>query len=104
MAFYLEISENAKKQIRRLPSDVEKRVLSKLSELKDNPRIGKPLIRSKKFGTMLWEVRLFSPGLRIYYTIHEGVIIIENIDYAGKVRIHCMGDKRSQRRDIDGLC
>ena len=42
-------------------------------------------------------------NVRVYYTIHKREVIIEEIVYEGRVRVHKIGDKRSQRRDIGGL-
>jgi hypothetical protein len=52
---------------------------------------------------MLWELRLFSPNIRIYYTIQKCEVVIEEVVYEGTVRVHKIGDKGSQRRDIGGL-
>jgi mRNA-degrading endonuclease RelE of RelBE toxin-antitoxin system len=103
MPYFIEVSEEAKEQIDKLDKSIGDRIYRKISALGQNPQMGKPLVRSQKLGAMLWELRLFSPNVRIYYTIHKCEIIIEEVIYEGKVRVHRIGDKRSQRKDIDGL-
>ena len=103
MPYSVEVSEEAKEQIDKLDKSTGDRIYRKIGALGNNPHIGKPLVRSSKLGAMLWELRLFSPNVRVYYTIHKREVIIEEIVYEGRVRVHKIGDKRSQRRDISGL-
>lgn len=103
MPYCVEISEEAKQQLDKLDKSIGDRIYRKINVLSENPKMGKPLVRSSRLKTMIWELRMFSPNIRIYYTIHEGVVIIEKISYEGNVRVHRIGDKRSQRRDIDDL-
>lgn len=103
MAYFVEFSKEADKTFNKLGKSLQERIAKKLKELETNPELGKPVMRSETFNTMIWEIRMFSPNIRIYYTIHKGEIIIEEIVYEGRVRVQKIGDKRSQRRDIDGL-
>jgi len=103
MTYLLEITIDASRQLSRLDSAVRERIKAKINSLKETPEIGKPLGRSEALDAMIWELRMFSPNVRIYYTVHKRQIVIEEIVYEGKVRVHKIGDKRSQRRDIDRL-
>lgn len=103
MSYFLEITIDASRQLAKLDSSVRERVKAKINSLRDNPEIGKPVGRSEALDAMVWELRIFSPSVRIYYTVHKREIVIEEIVYEGKVRVHKIGDKRSQRRDIDDL-
>jgi len=103
MTYFLEITIDASRQLSKMDNSVRERIKAKINSLKENPEIGKPVGRSETLNAMVWELRMFSPNVRIYYTVHKCEIIIEEIIYEGKVGVHKIGDKRSQRRDIDGL-
>jgi len=103
MPYSVEVSEEAKAQIDKLDKSTGDRIYKKIRALGENPEMGKPLVRSAKLGAMLWELRLFSPNIRIYYTIQKCEVVIEEVVYEGTVRVHKIGDKGSQRRDIGGL-
>jgi mRNA-degrading endonuclease RelE of RelBE toxin-antitoxin system len=103
MVYLVELTEDASRTLSRLDKSQQERIVKKLKELEINPELGKPIGRSAKFGLMVWEIRMFSPNVRVYYIIRRGKIIIEEIEYEGKVDVYKIGDKRSQRRSIDGL-
>ena len=49
----------------------------------------------------LWELRCSSH--RVYYTVENRFIVIENIEYEGNIDVKKGGNKNSQKRDIDYL-
>ena len=74
--------------------------LASISDLRTRMRIRRRLDRVqlgnlgdyKSLGDEIYELKLaFGPGYRIYYSEHEGVIII----------LLCGGDKSSQTKDIE---
>jgi mRNA-degrading endonuclease RelE of RelBE toxin-antitoxin system len=103
MAYFVELSKEADRAFNKLDQSIKERIAKKLKDLETNPELGKPIMRSETFNTMIWELRMFSPNVRIYYTIKKCQVMIEEIIYEGKVSVQKIGDKRSQRRDMDGL-
>lgn len=47
----------------------------------------------------LWELRCSSH--RVYYTVENTFIVIDNIEYSGDIEVINAGNKNQQRRDID---
>jgi len=103
MVYFLEISDEAKEQIASLDKVVGERVKRKIDQLIERPTLGESVGRSSKLSAMVFEIRIFSPVIRIYYIIRRGTIVIQSVEYEGKVRVEKVGDKRSQRRDIRDL-
>ena len=65
------LKKPAKKFLRKLDNSEQKRIINKLKELKQNPRLGKPLI-GKLSG--LWSLRIGK--YRALYQIVENELII----------------------------
>ncbi len=103
MPYFLEITIDASRQLAKLDNSIREMIKAKINSLRENPEIGKPVGRSQTLDAMVWELRMFSPNVRIYYTVHKHEIVIEEIVYEGTVRVHKIGGKNSQRRDINGL-
>jgi mRNA-degrading endonuclease RelE of RelBE toxin-antitoxin system len=103
MTYFVEITIDASRQLSKMDNSIRERIKAKINSLKNNPDIGKPIGRSEFLDAMVWELRLFSPNVRIYYTVHKHEIVIEEIIYEGNVRVHKIGDKRSQRKDIGDM-
>jgi mRNA-degrading endonuclease RelE of RelBE toxin-antitoxin system len=103
MAYIVELTEDARKTLDKLDNSQKVRIVKKLKELEINPELGKPIGKSETLNAIIWELRMFSPNLRIYYIIKRGTIVVEEIEYEGSVNVYKIGDKGSQRRDIDGI-
>jgi len=72
----------AKKFLKNLSKDFQKRILEKIEKLKDNPKIGKPLTGNLKG---LWRLR--QDNYRIVYRIkdQELIVYVINIGDRGNV-------------------
>jgi mRNA-degrading endonuclease RelE of RelBE toxin-antitoxin system len=49
----------------------------------------------------LWELRSLSH--RVYYTVENGFIVIDNIEYEGNIRVRDHSNKNQQQRTINKL-
>jgi len=88
MKYTLESTWQYDKWFRKLKDDSSKiKILARLSRV-ENGNFGD----FKQLGSKLYELRLFfGPGLRIYYTIRDGRIVL----------LLAGGDKSSQQQDIE---
>ncbi len=69
--YEVEYVKSAQKELLRLPSNVQRRILSRLKKLTLNPRIGdvRPMVGSKS-----WRLRI--GDYRVVYDIHDTRLVI----------------------------
>jgi len=99
MRYKVKIEKQVFKYIRKLGKREEhyfKRRFDKLQEDKKGYRL---LDVNKNIE--LWELRCSSH--RVYYTVENEFIVIENIEYDGNIVVKSGGNKNSQSRDINYL-
>lgn len=96
MIYHIEFRETANKDIFSLKDkELIKNIINKIGELRYNPTKGKHLFKN------CYELK--AKNYRVYYFIYKGILVIAQIEYAGKVRIERLGTKDSQERDIQSL-
>ena len=96
MAYYIALSDEATHFLEKLDNSVAMPIAKKIRRLENSPDSqGKPL------GGGFFELKHLK--FRIYYTIIAGEVLIEKIMYEGKVFVPKIGDKHSQRKDINSL-
>ena len=55
--------------------------------------------RSKTTGLLYFEKRYYyNGGIRVYFTIQEGTIIITEVEYEGEIEIHRISNKNTQNK------
>lgn len=78
MIYRIEVEKRVHKQLDKIKDKtIQKDIKNKIRQLKYNPRKGKHLFRN------YYELK--AKNYRIYYAIFRGMIVIENITYAGTV-------------------
>lgn len=92
MRYYVEVTDNAKKEIRKLDRSVQVNIKNKINELQNNPFKGKHILGN------FYELK--AKNFRVYYEVFRGIIVVEKVEYEGKVKLHGVGTKDCQRRDI----
>jgi len=98
--FFVEFTETAKKEIKKLGSVGEKIHETLKKELQTNPTDrGKFFGRSKQTGLLYWEKKFYrGAGYRAYYTVIKGVVTIEDIEYLGRTRVDRVTKKSQQSK------
>lgn len=109
--FFIKYEEKAKKFIQKLDFSIKKRVIKRIKELEMDPfPRNKQHILETAGSSLLCELAI--DKLRIYYTVEDRFIVIENIEYEGVVTLvegssnHKSGSKKNwsnQRNDIQKL-
>lgn len=101
MDYYVDIKEDALIFLKKLDKSVREQVEKAILSLKFDPvRKGK-FLGSLNSGLPFYELRIFAGGgIRVYYTILPGKVTISEIEYAGRVPVHRIGNKKSQKKDI----
>jgi hypothetical protein len=105
--YFVQFTETAKKQlikINKFKADEYEQEIK--DSLKENPtNRGKFFGRSSKTNLLYFEKRIFSDGgLRFFYTVVNGVVIVAEVEYEGEVRVDATANKKSQnkrKRDLD---
>jgi len=87
LTHYLEIEEKVRKFIKKLDKNIQLRVNKVIFNLVKNPfpREGKHILDSKG-NKLLCELSI--DKLRFYYIIEEGRILINDVEYLGKIKIN----------------
>jgi len=109
--YKIKYEDNARKFIKKLDFSVKTRVIEKIKklELDPFPRQKKHILETVG-SSLLCELSI--DKLRIYYTVEDRFIVIEDIEYGGIVTLiegknsHKSGNKQNnpnQRRDISKL-
>ena len=93
MNYYVEVPNEVKDDINSLRDKVLiKDIWKKITALGSYPTKGKHLFKN------FYELK--SRKYRVYYSVHHGTVIIEKIEYPGRVHVNGIGDKDSQKKDI----
>ncbi len=101
MRYFIILKENAKVFLDALDSSTRNKLENAINKLQDDPFTKGKMLGSLNSGVPFLEKRLFfGPGYRIYYSILSGRIYINSVEYAGKVHVLQIGDKKTQNKDI----
>jgi mRNA-degrading endonuclease RelE of RelBE toxin-antitoxin system len=95
--YYVKIKDVVIKFLNRLPRDRKEKIWKKINLLGENPDIGDYIDREKT--KILMELKEGSH--RIYYTIENEFVVINEISYEGQVNVDRAGNKNTQTRDIE---
>ena len=109
--YKIKYEKKAKKFLKNLDFSIKSRIDNELEKLKYKPfpRNKKHILDSSQISILC---ELSVDNLRIYYTIEDGFIVIEEVEYEGIVTLiegqnsHKSGNKQNypnQRRDISRL-
>ncbi len=99
MIYKVKVEKRVGKYINKLGTRERDYFISRFNELQYN-KSGYRLL--DKHGIVeLWELRCSSH--RVYYTVENGYIVIENIEYDGNIRVRDASNKNQQQRTIDHL-
>ncbi len=93
MTFYVELSPVAQKFLDKLDNSVRIPLVKRIKYLETDPSH-----KGKTIGDGFRELRY--EKFRVYFDIMHDVILIEKIEYEGKVNVLKIGDKNSQDKDI----
>lgn len=101
MQFYVDIREGAKRFVGKLDHSIQIQVEEAIKNLGTNPMSqGKPL-GSTNSGVPFYEKRIMAGGgIRIYFSVLVGRVIVDEIIFDGRVPLYRIGNKKSQQRDI----
>jgi len=106
MTYHVAFTEKAIKQTKKYHKGDIQEIMSLVKEsLSENPtNRGKFFGRSVYTNLLYYEKRLYRDGgLRFYYTIQEGTIIVSEIEYDGRVNVEGMSKKQNQKNVTRGL-
>ncbi len=93
MTFYVELSPVAQKFLDKLDNSIRIPLAKRIKDLEDDP-----FQKGKTIGDGYRELRY--EKFRVYFDVMHNVILIEKIEYEGKVNVLKIGDKNSQDKDI----
>jgi len=96
MIYKVKIEKQVFKYINKLGRKEELSFKKRFDELQHNKK-GYRLLDVFK-NIELWELRCSSH--RVYYTVENGFIVIENIEYDGNINVDKAGNKNTQNKDI----
>jgi len=99
MRYKVKIEKQVFKYIKKLGNKEETYLKRRFNNL-ENSKKGYRLLDVHK-NIELWELRCSSH--RVYYTVENGFIVIENIEYDGDINISHAGNKNTQKKDINKL-
>jgi len=97
--FNVKVERRVSKYINKLGSKEKDYFLNRFNELKYDKGGYRQLDRSGN--VELWELRCQSH--RVYYTVENQFIVIENIEYEGNILVCDTSNKNQQQRKIDYL-
>ena len=97
--YNVKVERRVSKYINKLGSKEKDYFLNRYNELKYNKKGYRQLDRSGN--VELWELRCQSH--RVYYTVENQFIVIENIEYEGNILVCDTSNKNQQQRKIDYL-
>jgi mRNA-degrading endonuclease RelE of RelBE toxin-antitoxin system len=93
LRYFVEYEEGVRKSIDKLKDKVLiADIKSKIDALESNPFKGKCLYKN------LYELK--AKNFRVYYLVYQGVVVIESVEYDGRVFVKSVGDKDSQFDDV----
>jgi mRNA-degrading endonuclease RelE of RelBE toxin-antitoxin system len=94
--YLVELSQTASKELDKLDKETRKSIHKKIfTKLGENP------YNAEYEGDGIWELK--GQNFRAYYTIKEGVVFVDLVEFKGKVMVHKIGTKNSQDRDLSRL-
>ncbi len=85
--------------LKKIPRNESNYFRKKFIQISNNPNVGKFIDKHKT--TILRELKYKSH--RIYYTIENNLIVINDIESDGTILICQSGNKNTQRKDINKL-
>ena len=86
---------------KKIETQYHSRILKKINKnLEHSPKGKGKIIGVTKLGLPAFELRLIKEGIRIYFTIIEATITIEDIEYDGRSIVDSVGLKKHQKKDI----
>lgn len=97
MKYNVRITDNVLKYLEKLSKDIKEKVLDRIDELEENPKRGRLLDKSGMVD--LRELKYGS--FRIYFTIENKFVVINDIEYEGEVEVSEIGKKNDQKRKIN---
>lgn len=101
MDYYVHLKENAQRFLDKLDKTVRVEVYKALVSLKVEPMRKGKCLGSLNSGVPFFEKRIFAGGgIRIYYAVLMGKVVVMELEYAGKVEVHRIGNKKSQKKNI----
>ena len=95
--YSVKVARHVSKYIEKLGSKEKDYFINRFNELKYNKSGYRQLDRYKNIE--LWELRCSNH--RVYYTVENQFIIIENIEYEGNINVQNAGNKNRQQGIID---
>lgn len=99
--YYINIKSNVERFLQSLDISVRIQVDKALISLKYYPETKGKNLGSLYSGVVFYEKRISAGGgIRIYYSVLPGIVIVDKIEYEGVVPVHKVGTKKTQRRDI----
>jgi putative addiction module killer protein len=101
MRYFIILKENAKFFLDSLDKSTKSKIENAINKLQEDPFTKGKMLGSLNSGVPFLEKRLFfGPGYRIYYSVLSGRIYIDSVQYAGKVHVLQIGNKKTQKKDI----
>lgn len=98
---WMRLKENAKFFLDSLDKSTKSKIENAINKLQEDPFTKGKMLGSLNSGVPFLEKRLFfGPGYRIYYSVLSGRIYIDSLQYAGKVHVLQIGNKKTQKKDI----
>jgi len=96
--YNVEFTESSIKQMKKLKLDFDEFKMLLSNDLQENPEDrGKFYARSRITGLLYFEKRYYrNGGLRFFYTVSHGTIIISDVEYDGRVIVRGSANKKSQ--------
>lgn len=103
MGYYIITTDYFLQELdKKIETQYHERILKKINKnLGHSPKGKGKLIGVTKLGLPAYELRLIKEGIRIYFTIIEATITIEDVEYDGKSIVDNVGLKKHQQKDID---
>jgi len=99
--YFVNFTETAIKHLKKINKHKSDAYIKLIKEsLKDNPtQRGKFYGRSAITNLLYFEKKIYTDGgLRFYYTINDGVVIVSDVEYLGQVNVDDVSNKNTQTR------
>lgn len=108
--YYLDRTDNFEKQLKKFSKHTQAIILKRTEKLKTNPEHRGKFVGTTLLGLKLFELRFNltggGAGIRVYYIVVGGVVIIEEIVYEGRIKIADLDDDKkyiSQHKTINKI-
>ena len=99
MKYRVKVEKDVVKYLKKLGTSQYSYFKRRFKKLQDDKRGYRLLSKSGRIE--LWELRSLSH--RVYYTVENGFIVIDNIEYEGNISVLTCSNKNQQQRTIDKL-